>query len=305
MTTATSTSASPRPARTRLLLTAPALLLALAACGGAAPTASPGATGTPTSNPTTAPTPTAVAGIQHPTGAKDVVLRFEQGGGFMPVEFMATNAPSFTLYGDGTVVFRDPTAMPPEFNDGVVRNVPFQTVNIGEDGIQALLSEALGPGGLAIAQGPYMGMGADIPTATFTVFAGGQKKEVSVVGLSPDMHPQNVAIVTQLSKFAEKLGNFGKDAAGEVPYVPAAFRGVLNKVDQPFGPVVEWPWQDVKPSDFKSGENEFLLTRTLTVDEIEALGVPQIGGGMTGVSLSSGGQVYTFSLRPLLPDEAS
>ena len=308
MTNATPSPALPRPAlarRARLLLAAPAVLLAISACS-AAPAASPtpGATGTPTSTPN--PTPTAVAdGIQHPTGAKDVVIRFDVSGGFAPVEFMATSAPSFTLYGDGTVVFRDANAIPPESSDNVARNVPFLTINIGEEGIQALLKEALGPGGIAVAQGPYMGQGADIPTSTFTVFAGGQKKEVSVVGLSPEIHPQNQAIVAQLAKFSETLAGFADKVAGEQPYVPTAYRGVLIKVDQPFGPVVEWPWTTIKASDFKGGDNEFFLTRTLTAAEVAELGIKDTIGGMTGISLSSEGKVYTFSLRPLLPDEAS
>jgi hypothetical protein len=308
MTNATPAPVPPRPKR--LLLAAPALLLAISACSPAgAPTTGPGSTGSPTSSPgadpTTDPTPTTVAGLEHPTGAKDIVLRFEQGGGFVPVEFMATNAPSFTLYGDGTVVFRDPAAVPPELNDGVFRSVPFQTVNIGEEGIQAILAEALGPGGIAIAQGPYQGLGADFPTSTFTVFAGGQKKEVSVSGLSPEMHPQNVGIVTQLARFADKLGGFGKDVAAEAPYVPAAYRGILINADQAIGPVLPWPWPGVKPSDFKAGANEFFMTRAMTQAEVDELGIPQIGGGMNGISVSADGKIYTFALRPLLPDEAS
>jgi hypothetical protein len=90
------------------LATATALLLATAACSPAAPSGSPG----PSAGPTTAPTPTRVTGIEHPTGARDIVLRFEEGGGFVPIDFLATQAPSFTLYGDGTVVFRDTQATP-------------------------------------------------------------------------------------------------------------------------------------------------------------------------------------------------
>jgi hypothetical protein len=298
------TNASSSTRRARVTLAAPALLLALSGCSPAAPSQTPGASGSPTSTPN--PSPTAVAdGIQHPTGAKDVVLRLDTSGGFAPVEFTATSAPSFTLYGDGTVVFRDAAAIAPESNDNVSRGVPFLIANIGEDGIQALLEEGLGRGGLAIARGPYMGLGADIPTTTFTVFAGGEKKDVSVVGLSPEMHPQNVAIVTQLSAFAERLGKFANQVAGEQPYVPAAFRGTLIKVDQPFGPVIEWPWASITPADFKGDPNAFFLTRILSAAEMDELGIDGIAGGLTGVSLRSKDAVYTLSVRPLLPDEAS
>ncbi|MEA2673895.1 MAG: hypothetical protein QOI92_1087 [Chloroflexota bacterium] len=95
---------------------APAIALLTAAVASACsssgtPPSGPG--GSPTTGATPAPSSTAVPdGIQHPTGARDVILRVETSGGFAPIEFMATSAPSFTLYGDGTVVFRDPSASP-------------------------------------------------------------------------------------------------------------------------------------------------------------------------------------------------
>ena len=279
------------------------LLVVAAACSpAAAPSGSP-----PGSAPaSTAPTPTATpepVGIEHPTGPTDVVLRMEEGGGFMPLEANATSAPSFTLYGDGTVVFRDPYTLPPESNDDIRRSIPFLTFRLGEAGIQALLADALGPGGLAIAKGPYHGMGADIPTTTFTINAEGGTKQVSVTGLSPDMHPQNAAVVTVLSAYAERLRGFADDVAGEQPYRPATYRGILIPVDQPFGPVHAWPWPDIQPGEFVSGGNEFWLTRTMTAAEIATLGITNIEGGMEGVALQSGGKIYTFALRPHLPEE--
>jgi len=199
------------------------------------------------------------------------------------VDFLATQAPSFTLYGDGTVVFRDPQAIPPEPVGNVNRSVPFQTISLGEAGIQALLEQGLGPGGLGIAVGPYMGLGADIPTAIFTVNANGRTKQVSVTGLSPDMHPNNAVIVGQLSRFADQLRTFGNGIVGEAVYQPTAYRGVLTKIDQVNGPVAAWPWPDVAPTDFPAGQNEFLMTRTMT----------------------KAGKAYSFALRPLLPDETS
>ena len=291
-------SGAPRPGRRLAAVTS--LLLVLAACSTAGPTGTPG----PSAGPSTAP-PTIPAGIEHPTGAKDIVLRFEEGGGFVPIDFLATQAPSFTLYGDGTVVFRDPQATPPEPAGNVNRSVPFQTIRLGEEGIQALLEQALGPGGLGIAVGPYMGLGADIPTATFTVNAEGRTKQVSVIGLSPDIHPDNALIVGQLSRFADQLRLFGNSIAGEEVYQPTAYRGVLSKIDQPFGAVADWPWPKIAPSDFVAGQNEFLMARTMTPAEIAVLGIQGIEGGMIGMNLQKDGKAYSFALRPLLPDETS
>ncbi len=300
---------SPRPSR-RGPIAALALTVAvsLTACSPFAsqPPGSPGQSGGPTSGPTAGPTsaPTFAGGIEHPTGATDVILRVEDSGGFVPVEFMATYAPSFTLYGDGTVVFRDGQAIPPEPLNNVQRSIPFQTVRLGEAAVQALLEDAIGPGGLGAAVGPYTGLGADIPTTTFTLNAGtaGKAKQVSVTGLSPDMHPQNALIVGALSRLAERLRLFGNEV-GEQPYLPAAYRGILIPVEQPFGPVIAWPWPDISPDEFEAGENEFFRTREMTPEEVASLGIPGIEGGLMGLALQQDGQIYAFALRPLLPDE--
>jgi hypothetical protein len=293
-----------RPARAA----AAALLAAsLAACStGPAPSATPGASGGPTTGPTPSPTAPTVptGGLEHPTGAKDIVLRFEESGGFVPIEHNATYAPSFTLYGDGTVVFRDPYAAPPETNNNVRLSTPFQTVKLDEAAVQALLEQALNQGGLAVATGPYTCNCADIPTATFTISIGGETKQVSVTGMSPDLHGQNGAIVQQLANFAEVLRTFADKIPGETPYLASGYRGILFEVEQPFGPVVAWPWTDLTPTDFASGENEFFKTAALTPAQVEALGIDGVEGGLTGVAVQSEGKLYTFSLRPLLPDES-
>lgn len=227
----------------------------------------------------------------------------ESGGGLVPMDFFATNAPSFTLYGDGTVVFRDPSIRPPDPVDNVNRVVPFQTIRLDEEGIQALLADAIGRGALGVAQGPYMGQGADLPTTTFTITADGRTKEVSVTPLSPDMHPQNAAIVAALAALAERLDGFAGSIAGEHAYVPTAFRGVLSPIDQAIGPVIAWPWLDINPTDFTAGENTFLLLRTMTPAEVAKLGITSIDGGLMGLTLQIDGKLFSLALRPLLPDE--
>ena len=300
----TTSRTATRPATRPLQATAAAFLIAtVAACSSAPAAATPGSSVPPTT--ASAPSPTAPTGLEHPTGARDIVLRFEQSGGFVPIEFNATYAPTFNLYGDGTLVFKDGNAMPPESNDNINRAVPLMVVKLDEATMQALLEEALGPGGLAVAIGPYDGgMVADIPTSTFTITIGGKTKQVSVTGLSPDMHPQNVAIVTQLSNFAETLRTFGDKIAGEQPYRPAGYRGILIKVDQPMGPVVAWPWTELTPDDFTGGANELFKTRAMTPAEVDALGIKGITGGMIGVAVQYKNDIYTLSLRPLLPDES-
>jgi len=295
----------PGPARTARAFRAASLVLLLAAACTPAPAGTPGPSAGPSPSPTAQPTPTAVAGIQHPTGARDIVLRVESSGGFVPVEYLATSAPSFTLYGDGTVVFRDDQAPPPEAVGSVVRSIPFQTIKLGEEGIQALIEFALGPGGIGVATGPYLCNCADMPSTNFTVNADGRNRTVSVTGMSPDMHqPQDQLMVTSLGRLAERLRTFGNEVGGEVVYEPATYRGVLQKIDQANGAVIDWPWTDVAPTDFKGDANELLLDHTLTPAQVTALKIPGVQGGMLGLYLQKDGSLYSLALRPLLPDES-
>jgi hypothetical protein len=144
----------------------------------------------------------------------------------------------------------------------------------------------------------------DIPSQTFTVNADGRTKQVTANGLSPDMYqPQDRLIITALTGLADRLRTFGIGVAGEQVYQPAMYRGVLQKVDQAFGAVVEWPWTDVEPVDFVSGVNEFLSTRTLTPEQVAALNIPGMTGGMMGLYIRKDGKVFSLAVRPLLPDE--
>src|SRR6187200_3080663 len=102
--------------RTALFLVS-ALTVVVAACSGGG--ASSPSSGDPSTAPSTAPSDAATIG--HPTGATDVVLRYDEGGGFVMPAFVAANTPHFSLYGDGTVVVRDPSKeAPPAQGDAFV-----------------------------------------------------------------------------------------------------------------------------------------------------------------------------------------
>jgi len=293
-----------RSARASRVAASAILLAVVAACSPAA-TASPNMSGHPSASvePSTQPTPTAIAGIQHPTGATDVVLRLESGGGFVPVDFLATNAPIFTLYGDGRVVWRDANAPVPDAIGSVNPLAPFRTVRLTEDAVQDPLEDALGRGGLRDAAATYMGQGADLPTTTFTINANGLSKTVSATPLSIEMQPQGGPVIAALVALNDRLQAFGSLVGESDAYAPTAYRGILMPQDQAFNPPVDWPWTTITPADFKSDGNEFLLQRVLTPDDVAKLNLKGIEGGFMGLTLKSGTKFYTFSLRPLLPDE--
>ena len=158
-----------------------------------------------------APSPL-IDGIAHPTGATDVVLRYDSAGGFVPVEFLAAHVPYFTLYGDGTVVFvqNSTETEPPE--DGIGRSSPLRTGKLSEEQVQDLLEFALRDGGLAIAKAEYQNpLVADAPTTVFEINADGGRKTVSVVALGMEGEPgPDTAIKASMAKLGERLRDFDR-----------------------------------------------------------------------------------------------
>ncbi len=104
---------------------APLALLALAvtACADA-PTAGGGSAST---------------GVPHSTAHGDLLLRWGYEGGFTPPEFQLTNLPSFSLYGDGTIVRPGP-----QIEIYPAPALPaIETATIDEAGVQAIIDAAL------------------------------------------------------------------------------------------------------------------------------------------------------------------
>ena len=291
------------PHARRSIPSAVALAAILAACspngsGSPSPSGSPGTTPEPSGSP---------VGIEHKTGATDVVLRFEEGGGFALVGSFAGEVPAFTLYGDGTVIFRDSSQPMPAPVGDVQPQLPFQTIDLTEDEIQRLLEYVIGPGALGIARATYNdGSCADCTTSTFTINAGGTSKTVSVTALGFD-NPQSpdALVLKQLADAGTRLREF--KAANATTWQPDRYRGVLTP--DAFGNPRDWPWPDLAPGDWHpiTTPNGFTMNaRMMTAAEIDALGMDNLEGGVVNVVISGPGdsKVYSFTLRPLLPDEA-
>jgi hypothetical protein len=289
------------------------LAIVVTACAGLSGSVSSRPSAPASTPPSSAPTstPGAIPAIEHPTGATDVVLRFEEGGGFVPMEFSATEVPIFTLYGDGTMIFRNPARESLPVIGSVSPLEPLRTARLSEEQIQTTLVMAIRDGGLGTARPNYRNdMVADASTATFTLNAGGLQKTVSVYALgieaagSPD-GPARAAF----AKLAGRLRDF--DQGGSIrtdAYAADRYRGILMD-GQPGDPEAKpWPWPDLKPTDFvtPADPNSWQIpVRILTVAQAEALGIAPYQGGFRGPTLiGPNGKPYYFSLRPLLPDES-
>jgi alpha-tubulin suppressor-like RCC1 family protein len=257
--------------------------------------------------PTSEPTRTPGEPIAHSTGPSDVILQFDHfpdagvsdltGEVFQP-------GPEFTLFGDGTVFFRNELAEAPAPEGPIVRGLPFRTARLSEDQVQTLLRFALEDGGLESACDRYEARG-DVDgfvDKVHTVRAGGLDKRV---------------VGGPLEALTDHLRNF--DQASGIPaaiFVPARYTG--NLLDStPYVPdqllpdpktvgTVPWPWPGIAPADFIGLEDHRAGRRAMSAAEAAVLGISD-GGVIKRVYLvgPDGATIYSFSMWPMLPDEAS
>jgi hypothetical protein len=301
----------------RRLLPLAAVALVAAACSstGASPSSSANPSGSPVTSPSSSPSASpSVAGLEHPTGKNDIVLRYEEGGGFVMPAFLASRTPIFTLYGDGTIVFQRYTEeAPPTLANGAMGSFPLRIAKLSEEQMQEVLTFALTDGGLGIARQKYDNqMVADAGTAFFTIDAGGLDKTVEVYALGMDVDPNQPDALARIAfaKLADRLRDF--DQKGTIPtdvYVPTSFRGTLIEGGMG-GAAVAWPWKDVKVTDFVAPpvDQGGFPKHTLTPDQITALGIKaeDAAGGLQGINIQgTDGKLYSLAIRPLLPDETN
>jgi len=273
------------------------------------PTTPPGPTSTPGPTPTPAPTPTPSFGadqIEHPTGANEIVLRMEEGGGFVPFGFLVTQAPQFTLYGDGTVIFQQVDTRGAPF--GSVAYLPWVVGHLNEEGIQALLQFALSTGRLANARESYDNPTiADASSTIFTLNAAGMEKVVNIYALfeMPDANVPDQADRAGFSQLSAALKNFeSQGGLGEVTtYEPELYRVILLEgFGQPVGQPLEWPWDDLTVADFPAGDEPGGIAHLDAEHVSNLLEVPN--GGHPGIWVEDpDGNLVQFGVRPLLPDE--
>jgi hypothetical protein len=138
--------------------------------------------------PGAAAAPQRKTAIAHPTGPTAVVIRVRSGGGFVRPQANLRTLPSFTLYGDGSVIV--PGAQIQIFPAPAL--APLVRSRLGERQVQGLLRRARQAGLLAGGRIDYGGMGAvgvtDMPTTTVVINAGGRHLARSAYALQADVH---------------------------------------------------------------------------------------------------------------------
>ncbi len=253
-------------------------------------------------SPSTAP----IGAIDHPTGATDIILRMETGGGFVPFGYFVTQAPTFVLYGDNTVIFR------PSTNATGSDLPPFVKATMSPEQVDALLTYALSVGRLADAKADYADFTvSDAPTTLFTVNAGGIEKNVSVYALGigehegPDAtdHAAFEDLANLLSTFEVQVEN-GQVLSAEL-YQPETYRAVLSPSDLSQPDLIDWPFGDRPLDHFEPfADNPSFRLAALTPEQLAAVtSVPSGGSIGIGIRSPDGTEAYYLQWRPLLPGE--
>lgn len=287
-----------RGMRSTAMIVAGALLLA--ACGRLT-----GGGGTGTTGPTGGP------GIEHPTGADELVLRVEQRDGFVPFEYTLTQVPSWSLYGDGRVIVVGPQI---EIYPGPA--LPNLLVfRLTEEGVQVVLAAARDAGLMdrdASYPNPCI---TDVPATVFTTTAGGRTTVVSADAL--EMGPSACPGVddearAKLETFWSKLTDLASwlpqgSVGAEEPYIATEiriyvrpYRGEPDLAQEP----IAWPL-DTPLADFGEpfeGAGENMRCGVVSGAELETL-LPLLERANQLTPWESAGERYGLLLRPLLPDE--
>jgi hypothetical protein len=240
-----------------------------------------------------------------------VLLRYDEGGGLMMAGYSAAQAPIFTLYGDGTVIFRDPMKEPPAAQGATMPFNPLRTAKLTEEQVVELLTLALGEGGLAVARPNYENpMIADAGTTVFTIDAGGIKKAVSIVALGMEVEPADPdgPARAAFKKLADRLADFDQGGSlATAVYEPTAYRATIVDGGMAAPGTVEWPWPELTVDDFKPDADPDGIQfphATLSKDQVAALGIKDFDGGFFGTPLKgSDGKPYILAVRPILPDD--
>jgi hypothetical protein len=253
--------------------------------------------------------------IAHATGGGDLLVRVSVGGGFVPAEVNLTNLPTFSLYGDGTLV--QPGAQIEIYPAPALPAIASRTIE--EPGIQAILRAALNGTDELPSDLDEMGSMnvADAPTTVISVRAGGAERTVSAYALSemterpPGMSDDVYRARQRLSALVAKLaaldpwlpeGSLGE----ETMYGGAAARLFVSdyrKVDDLPQDAVAWPiGGDLGGFGEPTGPDGY---RCGILDGGDWAAVRDAATRANQLTpWTDRGQRYSILFRPLLPDES-
>ena len=254
-------------------------------------------------------------GISHSGSPSDLLLRWGYEGGFTPPEFQLTNLPSFSLYGDGTIVRPGPQM---EIYPGPALPA-LEAMKVDERGIQSILEAALDANLDTVADLTDMGsVGiADAAETVFTLRFGDIDRTVRVYALAelgsqmPGMADEEFRARDRLLTFVEQLGSLETwlpegSVSDAVVFEPAGTRAFVTRYrgepDLPQNPVA-WPLSSPLDGIGDDAGAGFRCVAVTGQDWTESLW-PVASKASQLTPWTSEGHRYAVAFRPLLPDES-
>jgi len=253
--------------------------------------------------------------VPHATGPSDLLVRVDVGGGYVPLEWTFRNVPTFSLYGDGTVI--TPGAQIEIYPGPALPALSRRSLD--EEGIQAILREVL-----AATDGIPSDLGdmgsvaiADAATTVITIHAGDVERRIEAYALGtlserPDGMPDDVyrarraleELVGRLSRLETWLpsGSLGPETTfrGDAARL---FIGRYRRVEDLHQEPVAWPLAGRLGSFGEGTTQPQYRCGTVVGDDWRALSDAAASSNEL-TPWTDGGERYSIVFRPLLPDEA-
>jgi hypothetical protein len=241
------------------------------------------------------------SGVTHPTGADELVLRVQNGGGLINPAVTANQVPEFSLFGDGSAI--SPGAVPAIYPGPAIEE-PIVTP-LTDNGVHAILAAAKQAGLFAnnTSNGPGI---PDTGTTLITVNVDGHTYVSRYVGLGPSGADASVSrFVGRLSNLRSWLpaGSVGADH----PYSPTSLALTVHPYEQGSGPgqtPIAWPlatplsgFGTTSPGTFQGGS-----CGVVTASDLAKL-MPLISKANQLTPWTDSGKSYGIVFRPLLPDQ--
>lgn len=281
------------------------LPLLLAGCVHSGATTDPNATSTP-------------ANEYFPvsTTPNDLILRVDTGGGLVPMSYLLTHMPQFSLYGDGRIVVLGP--MIEIYPQPLLPNLRIMRVTPSE--IQTIVGAAAAAGLLG-PDASYPGAGiADAGTTIFTLTVAGTTHRTDAYALMADVKPEkpgDAAIRAKLLDFAQSIGDLskllGRQVTDSEAFEPAGLRvfvrpTTVNGSDQPTdAPTpnrIAWP---LASDPATAGQTTTVPSaRCVVVTGPDLATFLAAAKQATVITIWTHGTAeYSVAVRPLFPDETT
>ena len=264
----------------------------------------------PGDGPTTSPGSTV-----HPTGPTDLILRVSSEGGFVPAEFTLTSMPTFSLFGDGTVVVPGPQidiypapALPPLVSTPLTDEGVRSLVQLAADARLEEDHEYTDLGSVGVAD-------ADTTVFTFTqdgvahvtkVYALGILSGERPDGMSDEEFSARTRLEGLLASLQDLRGTLPAGSVGDETIVtPTGLRLFVSDyrpAEDLKQPAVVWPLATPLASFGEPAALDGYRCATVAgADLQEVLAAAEGANQLT--PWRSGGARFAILFRPMLPDE--